>query len=135
MSHGEDQAWGLYNFKTRSFGRSQMETAVAPVEENMDINDVIDQCLDDSREWFPDTEGDIPFLLLALLGEAGESANLVKKVMRGSKTWAEIDKELVEELTDIFIYLMNLFGELSIDPIKEYQKKRAFNVDRFGQHE
>jgi NTP pyrophosphatase (non-canonical NTP hydrolase) len=96
------------------------------------IDDVIQQCLDDSNEWFPGTSGDIPFLTLALFGEVGEAGNHIKKVMRETKTWKEVDEELREEFIDAFIYLMNIFGELSIDPIEEYKKKRAFNAKRFG---
>jgi NTP pyrophosphatase (non-canonical NTP hydrolase) len=97
-----------------------------------DIDDVIQQCLEDSRAWFPEVAGDVTFLALAVSGEVGEASDWVKKVWRGSKTWAEVDEQLREEYIDAFIYLMNIFGELGIDPIEEYKKKREFNLERFG---
>lgn len=95
------------------------------------LGDMIEQCLEDSDRWFPETSGDITFLVLAMMGEAGEAANLVKKVWRESHTWEQVDDALKEEIVDVLIYLCNLMGALRMDPFEIYNKKRAYNVSRF----
>ena len=100
----------------------------------MSLEDIIKQCVDDSAEWFPDTQEDLGFMTIALAGEVGEFANLVKKGMRGSVDPTDEDfiRALAMELTDIFIYLMNIAGMMNIDMEKMYQIKREFNNERFG---
>lgn len=101
-----------------------------------DINDIIDQCAADSLDWFPKTSDDLPFNVLACLGELGEVGNVVKKVMRGSSTYAMVADDLCEEVTDVFIYLMNMMAILKrhcdFDIVEAYAKKRQFNHERFG---
>jgi NTP pyrophosphatase (non-canonical NTP hydrolase) len=76
----------------------------------------------------------MPFLVLALAGEVGELANIVKKIERGSldPRSAAVRREMVMEATDVYIYLMNIFGVLGVDPEKSYQLKRMENEQRFG---
>jgi NTP pyrophosphatase (non-canonical NTP hydrolase) len=59
------------------------------------------------------TEGEVRnFLALAICGEAGELANMVKKLWQGD----EIDpKHLRDEIADIRIYLEHLAHHLGID--------------------
>jgi NTP pyrophosphatase (non-canonical NTP hydrolase) len=71
-------------------------------------------------------------MTVAMTGELGEFANLVKKVARGSMTMEEARQGLSEELTDVFIYMMNIVGILGIDLTREYNRKRQTNVRRFG---
>lgn len=100
---------------------------------SMSLEDIAQQCIDDSTEWFPNTVNDLGFLTIAMLGEAGEFANWIKKGMRGDYNIDDEDyhRELAVELTDVFIYLMNIAGVLGIDMEKMYQIKREFNNERF----
>jgi NTP pyrophosphatase (non-canonical NTP hydrolase) len=60
------------------------------------------------------------FLALAICGEAGELANLVKKAWRGD----EIDREqLQSEIADIRIYLEHISRHLDIDLDKACEEK------------
>jgi len=90
------------------------------------------QCILDSQRWFPGHTHDIGYHVLALCGETGELANKVKKVIRGDRTMKEGHRDIAEELTDVFIYTMNLVALLNIDLVMEYRKKRVINEERFG---
>lgn len=77
---------------------------------------------------------------LALMGECGELANLVKKHVRsesagGRDTISDRGRDYLEEareeLADIFIYLMKLSMILKTDLEKEYLKKTKKNKSRF----
>jgi NTP pyrophosphatase (non-canonical NTP hydrolase) len=94
----------------------------------------VEQCATDSKEFFPGTSQSLPFMVLAMAGEVGELANIVKKIERGSldPRSAAVKRELAMEATDIFIYLMNTFYVLGVDPGKAYEMKRTENVRRFG---
>jgi len=93
------------------------------------------QALDDSNRWFGDVRA-AQFLshhVLALCGEVGELANLVKKIERGSLDGrtAQVQYDLAMETTDVFVYLLNIAGLLGIDLEKTNQIKRAQNEKRF----
>lgn len=96
------------------------------------------QCVEDSRKWFSDsgiTEG-FPALMhhtLALAGEVGELANLIKKVDRGSLNLgdAAVRKDMAFELVDCYIYVLNLAGVMGVDLEELYKLKRAENDQRF----
>ena len=98
----------------------------------MNLNTIVAQCFDDSREWFPDKEFDVPFQTLCMLGESGEFANLVKKVERGTHTYTDVKEQLKEELTDTFIYMCVLANILGMNMEEEYIAKRSANAKRFG---
>ncbi len=100
----------------------------------MTLGEIAMQCVDDSQDWFPGRAADMGYLTIALAGEVGEFCNLIKKGMRGT---FEIDDpqyvgKLAFELTDSFIYLMNIAGQMGIDMNQMYQMKREMNHDRFG---
>lgn len=110
----------------------------------MILDEMIAQCTADSVRWFPEAQ-DLPTMTLAMCGEAGEVANLVKKIVRGSltteeamdpETMSDMEKDtLQEEIVDVLIYLCNIMGlqELrGIDWKQIWDDKRAFNEDRFG---
>src|SRR5207237_744568 len=60
------------------------------------------------------------FLALAICGEAGELANLVKKRWRGD----EVDRDQIrDEIADIRIYLEHLSRHLDIDLDKACERK------------
>lgn len=90
------------------------------------------QAYSDSERWFPDTHGDPFHYTLGLVGEAGEVANIIKKVNRGDLTMGEASARLGDELADVLTYLMDLAASLGIDLVTEYHKKAAFNETRFG---
>ncbi len=82
-------------------------------------------------------------LSLALCGEAGEIANIVKKYNRnvaiGSKADAHIDEKFLkqmlgEELADVFIYCITICNLLGIDLEEEYYKKLEFNKQKYFQN-
>jgi len=59
---------------------------------------------------------DTRFLTLALCGECGELANLIKKHWRGDPVeWPELNPEVEKELADICMYLHLLAVALSVD--------------------
>jgi len=99
----------------------------------MELKELMAQCDADSRRWFPGIAGDPFFIGLAMAGEVGEIANILKKVARGSVTLDEVREHLMEEGVDTLIYLSDFFTALGGDPIEVYNRKRAFNELRFGQ--
>jgi NTP pyrophosphatase (non-canonical NTP hydrolase) len=102
----------------------------------MNLFGMIEQCSNDSKRWFPKTQDDLGFMTLAMAGEVGEVANLVKKLVRGSITIEEaMEMGLEEEIVDVLIYLCNLMGMPEFndtDWATIWNNKRAFNEDRFA---
>lgn len=92
------------------------------------------ECLSDSKRWFPNTAASLIQHSLGLAGEAGEFIDIIKKIHRGSKDPrnAVVKRELAMELTDAFIYILNLAALLGIDLEETYKLKRAENEKRFG---
>jgi NTP pyrophosphatase (non-canonical NTP hydrolase) len=89
-----------------------------------------------SERWFPRWHS--PFLgmplrvayALGLVGEAGEVANVVKKVQRDGDAY---DGEgLGPELADVLTYLLLLADEAGVDLVAEYRAKAAVNEARWG---
>jgi NTP pyrophosphatase (non-canonical NTP hydrolase)/deoxyadenosine/deoxycytidine kinase len=79
--------------------------------------------------------GGLEFTALALSGEVGEVANLLKKMRRAS--WrdetVEVERdELAAELGDVLAYAMKLANQLDIDLAGAYQEKMRGNWERFG---
>ena len=70
-------------------------------------------------------------LIVCLLGELGEFANIVKKIKRGDFSLNEKKNELKEEYIDIFIYLIKISNQLNIDIEKEYFTKMKKNEKKF----
>jgi NTP pyrophosphatase (non-canonical NTP hydrolase) len=98
------------------------------------------QCGNDTQEWFPSAHN-LGHMALALCGETGEIANLVKKIDRGDFNVemakvgglpAHIRYDLAMEITDALIYILCLADLLKIDLEKAYEAKRAENIIRFG---
>jgi NTP pyrophosphatase (non-canonical NTP hydrolase)/deoxyadenosine/deoxycytidine kinase len=82
-----------------------------------------------------DQLGGLEFTALALAGEVGEVANLIKKMRRS--TWrggsVEINEEdLAEELADVLAYTMKLANQLDIDLTDAYRRKMHANWLRFA---
>ena len=74
-------------------------------------------------------------LLVCLVGEVGESANLVKKVVRGDLTYEAARADLGGELADTFIYLIKLCNQTGIDLEQEFLKRLEYNRERFKKYE
>lgn len=91
------------------------------------------QCNDDSLRWFPNSHN-VVHHTLSLCGEAGELANLVKKIDRGSLDIRDANTRyrLMMETTDVFVYLLNIAFLLGLDLQKAYDHVRAENEKRFG---
>jgi NTP pyrophosphatase (non-canonical NTP hydrolase) len=98
------------------------------------FNDQARQALSDSERWFPDVAHSITHHTLGLAGEVGEFANLLKKIERGSLDYrdAAVRHKLMMELTDTYIYLLNIAGLLNVDLTKSYLYVRSENEKRFG---
>lgn len=92
------------------------------------------EALRDSYSWFPEQSRSLGFLGLALAGEVGEVANIVKKIERGSLDLndPQVRYDLIMELTDVYTYLMLMAGNLQADLSVTYEVKREENVRRFG---
>lgn len=70
-------------------------------------------------------------LILATIGEVGEAANILKKVIRGDRSFEDSRQEIAEEIADIFIYVLKIIYQMDIDIEAEYYKKMASNQVRF----
>jgi NTP pyrophosphatase (non-canonical NTP hydrolase) len=105
---------------------------------NRPLKEISEQCMEDSIKWFPATAYDLPFQTLCMVGEMGEFANEVKKAVRAYNGAFvgnnELREKLCEELTDGFIYMMNIAEILSMDMQWWYDHKREINRLRFDQN-
>jgi len=77
----------------------------------MNLNDYQEQAIKSAI--YPKTEG-IYYTTLGLVGEAGEVAEKVKKMIRDSKTLSECKDDLIYELGDVLWYLANLSNEIGV---------------------
>lgn len=100
--------------------------------QGIDLYDMAQIAKEDSQRWFPETSGNLFFTAGCLAGEVGEVLNLLKKVERGSHDMEDVEAKVVEEVADVFTYLLKLAGEMDIDLEQEYKKKRQINEARFG---
>ena len=64
---------------------------------------------------YPDLGHNLWYPTLGLNGEAGEVAEVVKKVYRDHQTTSEAKERLVKELGDVLWYIANLCCEADID--------------------
>ena len=65
------------------------------------------------KRW-PLTDNDVFFLALAMAGEVGEVANLVKKEWRGS---LHLDAAVAHEIADVYVYLLLLAKARGIEDL------------------
>jgi NTP pyrophosphatase (non-canonical NTP hydrolase) len=75
------------------------------------------------------------YIALALAGEVGELANVVKKFERGDISYAEAMTALEEEAADVLIYLLKLSYQTGIDLEKAFVDKQKANAIRFAKLE
>ena len=90
-------------------------------------------------------EGNVPFfeevsetnvvalehLLVCVMGEMGELANVVKKVRRGDGSYVENRDKIIEETVDIFVYVLKLANQVGFDLEAMYDRKMELNRIRF----
>lgn len=74
---------------------------------------------------------ELEHLIVCMVGEVGEFANELKKVVRGDVPYEKRKAALAEELTDTFIYLIKIAAQTGIDLESEYLKKLEKNRQRF----
>lgn len=98
----------------------------------MEIQELAARMYTDGARWFPSTEKDLMNITLGICGEAGEVADIVKKLGRGTMTLQAAVDEIKVELIDVLYYTLHLCHLLQIDIEMEYIKKSAFNDERFG---
>jgi len=73
--------------------------------------------------------------VVCLVGELGEFANTLKKVNRGDTSYQDARANLEEELTDVFIYLMQIANQMGINLEDSYLRKLEKNRQRFKSYE
>ena len=74
-------------------------------------------------------------LVVYLLGELGEFANVVKKIKRGDFTLLDKKREPDEELADVFIYLIKISNQLGVDFESNFLQKLEKNRMKFEKYE
>ena len=105
----------------------------------MDLKKIIEEQKEFSEShfgsWSPDgreqTIEKLKFGTIALTGEVGEFANVLKKVLREPNKFDEKLAHMKEELADVFIYVMLLSVALKMDLESESRKKLEFNKEKF----
>ena len=85
-----------------------------------------------SQSASPENTQPLLYIALALAGEVGELANVVKKIERGDISYAEALILLEEEAADVFIYLLKLSYQTGIDLEKAFVNKQQANAVRFA---
>lgn len=75
---------------------------------------------------------ELEHLIVCLLGELGEFANILKKVTRGDFSLEDVKGDLDEELVDTFIYLIKISNQFNVNLEKGYLNKLEKNKKRFS---
>lgn len=78
------------------------------------------------REAFDESLHDVPFFTIAITGEAGEMANIVKKVLRGDLTLQSARFDILNELADIITYCDLMITKLEANTQQTLMSK--FNI-------
>jgi NTP pyrophosphatase (non-canonical NTP hydrolase) len=81
----------------------------------------------------------LQYLVVALTGEVGEFANIVKKISRDFENLNhpmsdERKQALTEELVDCFIYIIITANLLGVNLEEEYKRKLEKNKQRFEKY-
>lgn len=78
---------------------------------------------------------DLEHLVVCMLGELGEFANVLKKVRRGDFPLSIAKAKLDEELVDVFVYLLKICGQFDVDLEAGYIQKMEKNTKKFKKYE
>lgn len=85
--------------------------------------------------YFPDMYKDFDWMVLhtalALAGEVGEVANVVKKFDRGDFGKRTLVERLRDELPDVLIYLVILSETVGVDLTKAWKDKKEKNHAKY----
>lgn len=105
---------------------------------SLTLKELAEQCVADSEKYFGDVAygavvHSIPHHTLALAGEVGELANIVKKVERQTLDFQEAYDAMAMECVDVMIYLMNIVGLMGLNIEEAYKIKREYNAKRFAE--
>lgn len=119
--------------------------SVGPLEALMDEQAKL------TEECFPQLAEDLRHMALGLAGEVGEVLNWVKKVDRGDFTldseqaydtakgygpdgpyYLTVRDLIAEEVTDVLIYVLNMYKALGVLPDQALEEKTEHNRKRFG---
>jgi NTP pyrophosphatase (non-canonical NTP hydrolase) len=73
-------------------------------------------------------------LLVCLVGEIGECANITKKIVRGDIEYEDSRPQLASELADSFIYLIKICNQAGIDLEHEFVERLNYNQQRFKKY-
>ena len=112
-----------------------------PSNKDNDLLAMAKQCIADSKAYFPRFESEVSsstgkllHFAIGMSTEANEFLEIMKKIDRGSLDYDDPDvrTKLEKEAVDTLIYVMNVFGQMGIDPLEAYNEKRNFNNSRFG---
>lgn len=74
---------------------------------------------------------ELEHLVVCVLGELGEFANVLKKMTRGDLAYKSGRPLLEEELVDIFIYVIKIAEQFEVDLEQGFQQKVRKNSQRF----
>lgn len=109
------------------------------INELTDIQQKFDALHKGTFDWDESISDDnlqiLEFLMVALMGEVGESANIIKKIVRGDYKLREKKDALADEFADIFAYLLKMSYQLGIDIEDAYLNKMRENQERFQSYE
>ncbi len=95
----------------------------------MDVSD-LDATMKIIHTQFPDTNN-LMFMTLCMSGEAGELANIVKKIVRNGES-EELWKKFEEEMVDVLIYFVKLLNIVPFDFDKAWDAKQRVLYGREG---
>lgn len=106
-------------YVTEGYARENPSTTVAETEkDNVVVITGLDDYQDKAREFafYPNLDDNLEYPVLGLNGEAGEVANVVKKISRDDNGYVrpEVHTKLLDELGDTLWYVANIASELDV---------------------
>ena len=100
-----------------------------------DLNDLIIRYREFTRERDWEQFHDPRSLILALVGEVGELAELFQwpgpQIAEAADSTSELNRRASEEISDVLLYLIRLSDVLNIDPLQAAHKKLSAAAQRF----
>lgn len=104
-----------------------------------DLNDLMIRYREFTRERDWEQFHDPRSLILALVGEVGELAELFQwpgpRIEEATDKSSEMNRRAAEEISDVLLYLIRLADVLNIDPLKSAQEKLNAAEQRFPAQE
>lgn len=104
-----------------------------------DLNDLIIRYREFTRERDWEQFHDPRSLILALVGEVGELAELFQwpgpQIAKAADNNSELNRRASEEISDVLLYLIRLSDVLNIDPLQAAHRKLSAAEQRFPAHD